>query len=168
MKPKEKELLSQLYQNQNRYLTARELAEVLHISERTVRTYIRRMESEVSQNGGEILARQGNGYRLVLKRPVQFAVLAGTPGTETVHRQPDVPDSSQERRRYLMQRMLLDGEKLDLEDTAALLYVSTGTLKKEMTQLRGLLEEYSLSLETDREGASIAGEETSKRALIMY
>lgn len=167
MKPKEKELLSQLYQNQNRYLTARELAEVLHISERTVRTYIRRMESEVSQNGGEILARQGNGYRLVLKRPVQFAVLAGTPGTETVHRQPDVPDSSQERRRYLMQRMLLDGEKLDLEDTAALLYVSTGTLKKEMTQLRGLLEEYSLSLETDREGASIAGEETSKRALIM-
>lgn len=57
MKPKEKELLSQLYQNQNRYLTARELAEVLHISERTVRTYIRRMESEVSQNGGEILAR---------------------------------------------------------------------------------------------------------------
>lgn len=103
----------------------------------------------------------------MLKRPVQFAVLAGTPGTETVHRQPDVPDSSQERRRYLMQRMLLDGEKLDLEDTAALLYVSTGTLKKEMTQLRGLLEEYSLSLETDREGASIAGEETSKRALIM-
>lgn len=167
MKPKEKELLSLLYQNQNRFLTGRELAQALHISERTVRSYIRRMEPVITENGGEILAKQGNGYRLLLRRPVQFAVLAGTPGTETTRKTAQTPDSAQERRRYLMQRLLLNGETLQAEETAERLYVSTSTLKKELYQLRGMLDEYGLVLDSGPAGISIQGDETSKRALIM-
>ena len=167
MKPKEKELLSLLYQNQNRFLTGRELAQALHISERTVRSYIRRMEPVITENGGEILAKQGNGYRLLLRRPVQFAVLAGTPGTETTRKTAQAPDSAQERRRYLMQRLLLNGETLQAEETAERLYVSTSTLKKELYQLRGMLDEYGLVFDSGPAGISIHGDETSKRALIM-
>lgn len=167
MKPKEKELLSLLYQNQNRFLTGRELAQALHISERTVRSYIRRMELVITENGGEILAKQGNGYRLLLRRPVQFAVLAGTPGTETTRKTAQTPDSAQERRRYLMQRLLLNGETLQAEETAERLYVSTSTLKKELYQLRGMLDEYGLVFDSGPAGISIHGDETSKRALIM-
>lgn len=167
MKPKEKELLSLLYQNQNRFLTGRELAQALHISERTVRSYIRRMEPVITENGGEILAKQGNGYRLLLRRPVQFAVLAGTPGTETTRKTAQTPDSAQERRRYLMQRLLLNGETLQAEETAEQLYVSTSTLKKELYQLRGMLDEYGLVFDSGPAGISIHGDETSKRALIM-
>lgn len=167
MKPKEKELLSLLYQNQNRFLTGRELAQALHISERTVRSYIRRMEPVITENGGEILAKQGNGYRLLLRRPVQFAVLAGTPGTETTRKTAQTPDSAQERRRYLMQRLLLNGETLQAEETAERLYVSTSTLKKELYQLRGMLDEYGLVFDSGPAGISIHGDETSKRALIM-
>ncbi len=167
VKPKEKELLSLLYQNQNRFLTGRELAQALHISERTVRSYIRRMEPVITENGGEILAKQGNGYRLLLRRPVQFAVLAGTPGTETTRKTAQTPDSAQERRRYLMQRLLLNGETLQAEETAERLYVSTSTLKKELYQLRGMLDEYGLVFDSGPAGISIHGDETSKRALIM-
>ncbi len=167
MKPKEKELLSLLYQNQNRFLTGRELAQALHISERTVRSYIRRMEPVITENGGEILAKQGNGYRLLLRRPVQFAVLGGTPGTETTRKTAQTPDSAQERRRYLMQRLLLNGETLQAEETAERLYVSTSTLKKELYQLRGMLDEYGLVFDSGPAGISIHGDETSKRALIM-
>lgn len=167
MKPKEKELLSLLYQNQNRFLTGRELAQALHISERTVRSYIRRMEPVITENGGEILGKQGNGYRLLLRRPVQFAVLAGTPGTETTRKTAQTPDSAQERRRYLMQRLLLNGETLQAEETAERLYVSTSTLKKELYQLRGMLDEYGLVFDSGPAGISIHGDETSKRALIM-
>lgn len=167
MKSKEKELLSLLYQNQNRFLTGRELAQALHISERTVRSYIRRMEPVITENGGEILAKQGNGYRLLLRRPVQFAVLAGTPGTETTRKTAQTPDSAQERRRYLMQRLLLNGETLQAEETAERLYVSTSTLKKELYQLRGMLDEYGLVFDSGPAGISIHGDETSKRALIM-
>lgn len=167
MKPKEKELLSLLYQNQNRFLTGRELAQALHISERTVRSYIRRMEPVITENGGEILAKQGNGYRLLLRRPVQFAVLAGTPGTETTRKTAQTPDSAQERRRYLMQRLLLNGETLQAEETAERLYVSTSTLKKELYQLRGMLDEYGLVFDSGPAGISIHGDETSKQALIM-
>ena len=167
MKPKEKELLSLLYQNQNRFLTGRELAQALHISERTVRSYIRRMEPVITENGGGILAKQGNGYRLLLRRPVQFAVLAGTPGTETTRKTAQTPDSAQERRRYLMQHLLLNGETLQAEETAERLYVSTSTLKKELYQLRGMLDEYGLVFDSGPAGISIHGDETSKRALIM-
>lgn len=167
MEPKEKELLSLLYQNQNRFLTGRELAQALHISERTVRSYIRRMEPVITENGGEILAKQGNGYRLLLRRPVQFAVLAGTPGTETTRKTAQTPDSAQERRRYLMQHLLLNGETLQAEETAERLYVSTSTLKKELYQLRGMLDEYGLVFDSGPAGISIHGDETSKRALIM-
>lgn len=167
MKPKEKELLSLLYQNQNRFLTGRELSQALHISERTVRSYIRRMEPVITENGGEILAKQGNGYRLLLRRPVQFAVLAGTPGTETTRKTAQTPDSAQERRRYLMQHLLLNGETLQAEETAERLYVSTSTLKKELYQLRGMLDEYGLVFDSGPAGISIHGDETSKRALIM-
>lgn len=167
MEPKEKELLSLLYQNQNRFLTGRELAQALHISERTVRSYIRRMEPVITENGGEILAKQGNGYRLLLRRPVQFAVLAGTPGTETTRKTAQTPDSAQERRRYLMQHLLLNGETLQAEETAERLYISTSTLKKELYQLRGMLDEYGLVFDSGPAGISIHGDETSKRALIM-
>lgn len=167
VEPKEKELLSLLYQNQNRFLTGRELAQALHISERTVRSYIRRMEPVITENGGEILAKQGNGYRLLLRRPVQFAVLAGTPGTETTRKTAQTPDSAQERRRYLMQRLLLNGETLQAEETAERLYISTSTLKKELYQLRGMLDEYGLVFDSGPAGISIHGDETSKRALIM-
>ena len=125
------------------------------------------MEPVITENGGEILAKQGNGYRLLLRRPVQFAVLAGTPGTETTRKTAQTPDSAQERRRYLMQRLLLNGETLQAEETAERLYVSTSTLKKELYQLRGMLDEYGLVFDSGPAGISIHGDETSKRALIM-
>ncbi|WP_302605445.1 BglG family transcription antiterminator, partial [Faecalibaculum rodentium] len=76
-------------------------------------------------------------------------------------------DSAQERRRYLMQRLLLNGETLQAEETAERLYVSTSTLKKELYQLRGMLDEYGLVFDSGPAGISIHGDETSKRALIM-
>ena len=72
MKEKEQNLLLQLFENQDHFTTSKELSEILSLSERTVRTYIHNLESIVKENGAEIIAKQGYGYKLQMIRPMQF------------------------------------------------------------------------------------------------
>lgn len=166
MKPKEKQLLSLLFQSQNRYLTSREISAELSISERTVRTYIHRLESVAAENGGTIEAKQGQGYRLILQRPVQFEVLVSQNRLEALKNDKSIHDTPNGRRDSILSRLLLNNETVDPEELADSMFISASTLKKDLLSLKQILDGYGLSICT-KNGVTINGDEERKRALIM-
>lgn len=167
MKAKEKELLALLYQNRDQYLTSQKMAWHLDLSERTVRTYIKRLTNTIEDNGGMIEAKQGNGYRLILKNASSFENLVNSSKLENLYQKNGV-DNAQDRKDFIFHKLLLENDALDQYSLADQLCVSESTLKKDLSVLRPLLETYDLSLKQNSENClMIAGSEEKKRALIM-
>lgn len=167
MKAKEKELLALLLQNRDQYLTSQKMAWNLDLSERTVRTYIKRLIPLVEENGGKIEAKQGNGFRLTLQNSASVENLVNSTKLENLYQKNRI-DSAQDRKDYIFQKLLLDNDRIDLFSLADHLCVSESTLKKDLSIVRPLIETYNLILLQDREGnLSIQGDEQDKRSLIM-
>lgn len=101
MKSKEKELLTLLYQNRDQFLTSQKMAWHLDLSERTVRTYIKRLSGEIEANGGKIIAKQGNGYQLILNNASAFENLVHSSKLENLYQKNSV-DSAQERKEFYL------------------------------------------------------------------
>lgn len=167
MKAKEKELLTLLYQNRDQFLTSQKMAWHLDLSERTVRTYIKRLSGEIEANGGKIIAKQGSGYQLILNNASAFENLVHSSKLENLYQKNSV-DSAQERKDFILQKLLLENRAIDQYSLADQLCISESTLKKDFSILRPLLDSYSLSLINDSDGKlRISGNEENKRALIM-
>ena len=62
MNEKERLLLKLLVEREHDFVTSQEIATALFVSDRTVRNYIKRMKEETTEHGGEIVAKQGQGY----------------------------------------------------------------------------------------------------------
>lgn len=167
MKPKEKELLSLLYRCRCKYLTSREIAARLNLSERTVRSYLNRLKPLIEKNGAKLVATQSKGYQLILENRGQFEGLISQTRLEVLQSSADCLDSASGRRDVILSRLLLSNEKADTEELADSLYISSSTLKKELGELRAMLEAYGLDLQSSKRLLSIAGPEEARRRLIL-
>lgn len=64
---KEKLILRSLLENKDCYITSKKLADQLSCSDRTIRTYLKKlMDWKPTETGWKITAKQGYGYRLEL------------------------------------------------------------------------------------------------------
>lgn len=167
MKTKEKELLALLYQSRGSFISSKELALRLDLSERTVRTYIKRLGPLAVQEGASIEAKQGSGFRLVIHPGSSIDSMISENKLANIAK-PYAIDNVQGRRDYIFQKLLLEGESPDQFDLADQLFVSESTIKKDLASLRPILRNYELQLEQNEMGGlQIQGEEQKKRALIM-
>ena len=170
MKSKECDLLLYLFNYKGQFVTSKELSKVLSISERTVRTYIKNLQIITDENGAEIVAKQGYGYQLNTKRPMQFEMFIKKERFDTCdHKlEKDFVDTSDERQNYILNKLLLREEQVFLETLADKLYISRSTLTKEMNYIKKLLEPYDLCLlNKSNKGVRIIGDESNKRSFIM-
>lgn len=170
MKEKEQNLLLQLFENQDHFTTSKELSEILSLSERTVRTYIHNLESIVKENGAEIIAKQGYGYKLQMIRPMQFEMFLNKHQIQHVgeNEKKAELETSLDRQNYILNKMLIEDEHVFLEMLADTLYISRSTLTKDMNVIKKMLEPYGLSIVSKPNyGTWIQGEENDKRCFIM-
>lgn len=170
MKPKERDLLLQLFNNQDHFITSQELSKLLSLSERTVRTYIHGLQSLVSENGAEIVAKQGYGYKLNTIRPLQFEMFINKNKLKLQNDDEDGEslDTSFDRNNYILNKLFLEDEKLYLDKVADTLYVSRSTLTKDINTIKKMLQPYELTLVSKPNyGTWVEGKESKKRSFIM-
>lgn len=169
MKTKEFEILTLLFENQDSFLTSEYLANTVALSQRTIRTYINGLLYTVSKNGAEIIAKQGYGYQLKMLHPIQFEMFLNKVRTnlQNVIREGDL-ESTLQWQNYIMNKLVLEDEKLNLEEVAEALFISRSTLAKQMLVIKKILAKYSLTLVSKtRCGTWVEGKEVDKRALIL-
>ncbi|WP_165006163.1 MULTISPECIES: PRD domain-containing protein [unclassified Enterococcus] len=170
MKQKEKILLRYLIERKDEYVTSRYLASELLLSDRTVRNYLHHLKEAVEKNGGRIIAKQGQGYQLQIVHKLTFDLFLSQqeilPGRREDAR--EVFLESEDRQKYLLNKLLLEEEVLFMDDLAEELYLSRSSLAKDIKKIKAKLAPYSLKiLSKYGKGMWIEGKERDKRHFIM-
>ena len=136
---------------QKHWVKAKDLAVHFSVSERQIRKYI----ASINQDAPLILS-SIKGYQVDKNEYSQYLSNQDGPLTE-----------QENRRRYILQKLLMHTEGYDLFDFADELFVSEATIKKDIHAIRPLIHRYRLNLIRSKSILRLIGNEEAMRKL-MY
>lgn len=159
--------LEQLFRrvHTNSYIPAAKLAELLKVSERTIRSDVSTINTQLHAYGAQIRLKRKAGYYLEITDPKAFKQLE-----EKCHQERIIPDleSSQDRIRYLLSALLYATDYLNPDDFIDQLYISKNTLANYVRSIKDIIERYNLDyVVKPGKGAKIIGNESDKRDCIL-
>ncbi len=156
MQSKQIELINYMMEHKARVLTSQQLANVLDISMRSVKTYI----SLINEAGkGKAIISNKNGYTLNI--PVAKSLLA----QENIV----IPQTYEERSTYVIKAFFLQHtSSLDLYRMADELYVSDSTLKADMKKMNMRFKSFHIVFAIERDQIKLQGAEKNIRKLFSY
>ncbi|HEM6154812.1 TPA: BglG family transcription antiterminator [Streptococcus suis] len=163
---KEKMILQYLYQHQNGFSTSKVLAEHLSYTDRTIRTYIKKLISEISEEeaGFTILSKQGYGYQLNISDEEKYHRFLSE--NQLVFGM-DYSDA-ENRYKQILNKLIFEEECILFDDLADQLFVSRSTLSHDFKHIRKQLASYGLTIESKPyRGVYVVGEERQKRHFII-
>ena len=121
------------------------------MSIRSVKTYV----GELNTIHPHLVASSSKGFRVDAS---ELAKITDAPATS-------VPQTSQERRNYILAKLLLQQDDCSLDDLAIELCISPDTLDEELRRAKAPLSEFDLMLRTGHNRVYISGAEEMKRKM---
>lgn len=163
---KEKMILQYLYQHRGEYSTSKALADYLSYSDRTIRTYIKKLSTDLSveEAGFRIVSKQGFGYQLdIIDDDIYHHFLVENDLAVGL----DYGDI-ENRHKAILNKLIFEEETVLFDDLAEQLFVSRSTLSSDFKKIRSQLAKYQLSIESKPyRGVYVLGNEQDKRHFIM-
>ncbi|MGT2832942.1 BglG family transcription antiterminator [Streptococcus halotolerans] len=163
---KEKMILQYLYQHRGEYSTSKVLANYLSYSDRTIRTYIKKLSADLSveEAGFRIISKQGFGYQLdIIDDDTYHHFLVANDLAVGL----DYGDI-ENRHKAILNKLIFEEETVLFDDLADQLFVSRSTLSSDFKKIRSQLAKYQLSIESKPyRGVYVLGNEQDKRHFIM-
>ncbi|MBM7643702.1 BglG family transcription antiterminator [Streptococcus loxodontisalivarius] len=162
---KEKKLIQYLLKHKSTFLTGKDLANYMSCSDRTARTYMKRLSEYLdAESGLRILSKQGSGYQLIIEdETLYFQFLSKNNiyfGLENI----EITD----RHNYILNKLIFEQDCLLFDDLSEELFVSRSTLSSDFKKIREILEKYNLLVESKpNRGVFVSGREQDKRHFIM-
>ncbi len=156
MQSKQIELINYMMENKARVLTSQQLADVLNISMRSVKTYI----SQINEIGkGKAIISNKNGYTLNI--PVAKSLLA--------QENMVIPQTYEERSTYVIKAFFLQHtNSLDLYVLADELFVSDSTLKADIKKMNMRFKSFNIVFAIEKDQIKLQGPEKNIRKLFSY
>ncbi|MFV0381980.1 MAG: BglG family transcription antiterminator [Breznakia sp.] len=156
MKENQEILLRYLYEQQT-FTTSKELARVLNVSVRTIKSYI--VELNVLSSA-KMISSSNNGY-IAHKQIVKDFL--------NKQQNPLLPQSDYERSIYIIKKLLLDHHRtLNLYDLCEDFYISYSTLKKGIQHMNTAFSNFHVHFIIQNDEVSIKGSEKDKRKLVSH
>ena len=161
---RERELVLILFNNQNRFITGKELGLLLNVTDRTIRTDIMRIEPIIINHGSSFEKKAGHGYKLFIMNKSKFNDFLDKYiiNFESSSKSLDV----KERQEYLMKELLFKNY-CDIDKISEQNYISESTTYKDLNELKIILKKYDLHLDIKKKKVLLSGNEINKRRLIM-
>ncbi|MBC2291674.1 PTS transporter subunit EIIA [Listeria booriae] len=150
MKPKQKDLIRYLLK-QKEPTHAQQIALAINTSIRTVKNYV----SDINNGGQQIILSSPHGYSAV---PNLAIALLGDKTSTT-------PQNYSDRVHYIIKKMLIEHQSLNVFDLCENLFISYSTLKAELTKMNKTFRQYNIQVVTHNETLLIQGAEKDKRRL---
>ena len=169
MLQKERDLLLYLLDNQDRFVTSDELAAVLSLSSRTIRSYVKKLKEKLIVNGAQFESKPSFGYRLHIDHPVAFDLFLNenyelSQWTNNTINKTDTID----RQKYILNKLVIENQTSRIDDLAERLFVTRSTLSKDLTLIRKILAPYRLVIDSKpNKGIFITGLERDQRHFIL-
>ena len=153
------ERLLELLTERQDWMTSRQLAQLLNVTDRTIRSDVDAVNKQTGPVGIESNVRRG--YRAVRregrKEESQGPEAGGHGGLE-------IPQTPGARCIYIIQRLLFESRELNLTELQSQIYVSGYSIQNDLKRIRKMIEPYGgLRLERRLECVSLQGDEHVKR-----
>lgn len=152
MSPDKRRALIEALRRASQPVSGKQLAQHLHVSTRTIRTYV----TELNARGSVVISTH-RGYTL---DPRAWAQISDASTSKTSAVTPD------ERLRFLCRYLASSSEPISLYDLAEQLYVSDSTLETDLGRAREVFRENDLRLGRQRDLVFVEGSERSRRRLV--
>lgn len=154
------ERLLELLAEEDGWMTSRKLAQLLKVTDRTIRSDVDAVNKQQGRIGIESNVRKG--YRAVKRQEEGTASLeVSASGTS---RTADIPQTPGARCIYMIQRLLFENRELNLTRLQSQLYVSEYSIHNDIKRIRKMIEPYTgLKLVRNLECISLIGDEHVKR-----
>ncbi len=134
-----------------------ELATHYEVSERTIRTYVRRVNDAI-EDVARIVKHRGGGYELVVEDREAFESMLDPEEIKSV------PNSPEGRVAYLLSDLLQRGDWITADDLASVLFVSANAIRGDLKRVEEELARFDLTLERrPHYGIRVAGPEMGRR-----
>ncbi|HER8787772.1 TPA: BglG family transcription antiterminator [Streptococcus pyogenes] len=158
---KELAIITFLIHHKEQFVSSATLAEVIGMSDRTVRKYLKELISSLPEHGAHIISKQGRGYCLEIDHSMAFDIFWQESVTSK-KRLADVTqvEESVDREDYVL-------HKFFFEELCQELYISRTTLKHVLAGIKERIIPYQLELEITHQHIQIRGKEEDIRHFIM-
>ena len=144
----------------NPSISSADLSSAFDISERTLRTYVRRINEEL-EGVARVHRHRGGGYSLRIDDERAWGAWRETNRREGVHAMPSTPA---ERVAYLVNDLVMRRSWITLDDLSEMLFVSKSALSNDLHDVERRLAQFNLTLEKrPRYGLRVSGTEMSRR-----
>lgn len=161
---KEFTLLEFLESHSNEYLTSAGLSEVIDVSDRTARKYLKNIKLFVEMHGAFLEIKKGSGYRLKITNEFQYINEVKRPCRETPHQLIYMDDRT--RKLEILNQLLFKNAPLTLKDVKDHYFISDYAARKLMEEISEDLKNYNLKLEKIS-SFSVEGKESDKRRFML-
>ena len=125
------------------YVTASELAKILDLNEKTVRTTIGKMRDSLDEYGIEIESKTRKGYHLLIYDKEKYQAFINN--DECLSKN-DIPNNSKEREEWLLDYLLKQHKFVRIDDLSEMLYVSRSTITNDLRNVEDSLKSYHITL----------------------
>lgn len=151
------ERLLELLAKRQDWMTSRQLAQLLHVTDRTIRSDVDAVNKQQGVMGIESNVRRG--YRAVRRQEAD-----GRPGRDLGGSSTEIPQTPGARCIYIIQRLLFENKELNLTELQSQIYVSGYSIQNDLKRIRKMIEPYEgLKLVRNLECVSLQGDEHVKR-----
>ena len=159
-------LLTELSHSE-RPLTSEELALMVGVTSRTIKSDLKKISSVLLPYGARLSGKPGTGYSLQVLAPEAFTDLEKLLRYEQREQYKRIPQTMIQRVNYVIMKLLSVDFYLDADDLAQEMYIEKSTLYSCLKEVRTILKRFKLILKTDqRGGVIIEGTESHKRICI--
>lgn len=136
------------------------LCEEFDVSDRTIRTYVKKLNSNL-EPAAHIQKARGGGYSLVVNDGEAFRSIVEDTASAGIRPIPSTPEG---RVRYLLRDLLSRADWITLDDLSEILFVSRNAISNDLKQVEDELGRFDLTLERrPHYGIRVAGTEMSRR-----
>ncbi|HEP1275440.1 TPA: BglG family transcription antiterminator [Streptococcus pyogenes] len=165
---KELAIITFLIHHKEQFISSATLAEVIGMSDRTVRKYLKELISSLPEHGAHIISKQGRGYCLEIDHSMAFDIFWQESVTSK-KRLADVTqvEESVDREDYVLHKFFFEDAVQDFEELCQELYISRTTLKHVLAGIKERIIPYQLELEITHQHIQIRGKEEDIRHFIM-
>ncbi|WEQ82663.1 BglG family transcription antiterminator [Streptococcus dysgalactiae] len=165
---KELAIITFLIHHKEQFVSSATLAEVIGMSDRTVRKYLKELISSLPEHGAHIISKQGRGYCLEIDHSMAFDIFWQESVTSK-KRLTDVTqvEESVDREDYVLHKFFFEDAVQAFEELCQELYISRTTLKHVLAGIKERIIPYQLELEITHQHIQIRGKEEDIRHFIM-
>nr|WP_318541026.1 BglG family transcription antiterminator [Terribacillus saccharophilus] len=159
---RERRIILQLLRSRNQFISIRELAELLHVSSRTIHRELKQVERTLAENKLSLLRVTGSGIRVEGERDQMEAL------QEQLRDAVEVDTTQEERLLHLLYLLVEASEPVKVAYLANEVQLSKTALSVYLDALEARLADYSLSIIRRRGvGVELDGEENEKRKVLV-